>query len=597
MTNKKIALLVTVVLILMFTLSPVLADEQQIATYANTSFTPKQTNAGVSWVLGCPNGLYSLAPNDRGVTTLYLTTGDLTTGGKTITIAAETQLPAGYAFPQYAWQWACDAQAAYIALGPKVFTNGPIVRITAQNVVTILPPGGKVGEAGTYATISGLTTNAFGTVVAAMTVLGKGGNGQEWLVGWTGSSWTPILQTYPGEKVRFTVQSSILCSTGNYTYVVAGTTVARDQMSVWQVGINDGSFKQLLSPSGNIVTTPTLNQCTPEGDGIGYFQNEAYSFAFMRNGSGVPVTFFTGWSINGGILRNLAKYRFFSPNTVYIASSDGVLTKLQDGKATVVKQAFEEPVGQTAALELAEGKLVFGIFGNNGIVSYTVTEVQPPPAPVVSSLTSAFFGGTKQTISQVAPRQWVSLWGANLALKFEYCFVPATRWSATQIEVDGIPATLSVVAPNQVNFQLPPQLGLGQHTVVAKRLDWNSGSVPLKITLVANSPTLATTTEADGTIRVFAQRNGTAELVSPANPAAPGDTLTMYATGLGASALVEAKINGSTATVLYAGATGYDGLSQINVLVPNDTTTSLPDLTLFSGDIVLEFPRLTVPQQ
>jgi uncharacterized protein (TIGR03437 family) len=159
--------------------------------------------------------------------------------------------------------------------------------------------------------------------------------------------------------------------------------------------------------------------------------------------------------------------------------------------------------------------------------------------------------------------------------------------------VDGITATLISVSPTQINFLMPQQLGFGPHKVIVKRLDWNRESAPLTVTLVANSPTLATITEASGIVRLLAQINGTIRLASPTNIPQPGDILVMYALGVAPGSQVQALADGQDAPVLYAGPAGFPGLTQINLQMPD---LGLPNLFLKIGNVVLYFPNLSVQQ-
>ena len=192
----------------------------------------------------------------------------------------------------------------------------------------------------------------------------------------------------------------------------------------------------------------------------------------------------------------------------------------------------------------------------------------------------------------VAPGALVSLFGLDLA--------PATAVAASQplprelagvkVLVGGIEAPLLAVlvgdgSSSQITFQIPVELaGLTYADVVVN----NNGvfSAPQGIHLWPALPALFTY-NGTGT-GTAAALHGDFEAVTAERPAGPGETILLYATGLGetqppqvsgepatgaapATGNVTVTIGGRSATVHYAGAApGFVGLYQINVAVPDD---------------------------
>jgi uncharacterized protein (TIGR03437 family) len=102
-------------------------------------------------------------------------------------------------------------------------------------------------------------------------------------------------------------------------------------------------------------------------------------------------------------------------------------------------------------------------------------------------------------------------------------------------------------------------------------------------------------------------------IISASSPAAPGETVILYASGLGplanavaeydwptsadqTSVPVQVDVGGVQATVLYAGAApGYPGVYQINAVIPPGATTSAgANVRIFEG-YAQTHPKVTIP--
>jgi len=165
--------------------------------------------------------------------------------------------------------------------------------------------------------------------------------------------------------------------------------------------------------------------------------------------------------------------------------------------------------------------------------------------------------------------------------------------------VGGLAANLYYASPTQINFLVPCNLLPGPVNLQLVINGLAGPAVPIQ--LAPSSPALfmldlknAVATRPDGSV------------VTPDNPAAPGDIVILYATGLGqTSPAVECGVLPTKAApladianftivldgtavdpsaILYAGiAPGFAGLYQINVTLPNSTGAN-PQLQIgFSG--------------
>jgi uncharacterized protein (TIGR03437 family) len=169
--------------------------------------------------------------------------------------------------------------------------------------------------------------------------------------------------------------------------------------------------------------------------------------------------------------------------------------------------------------------------------------------------------------------------------------------AGTRVLLDGLPAPIYAVAnvggAEQANVQVPWQLtGKQEITVVVSRGTESSESI--RVPVAPASPAVFTT----GGTRGIVTYNTTGRLVTPAEPARPGDLLVVWATGLGpvdnepASGhpgprtplarlreTAEVTLAGRPARVLFAGlAPGLVGVYQVNIEVPPDAGSGDLDL-------------------
>ncbi len=214
---------------------------------------------------------------------------------------------------------------------------------------------------------------------------------------------------------------------------------------------------------------------------------------------------------------------------------------------------------------------------------------QPPGGPTLSN--GGAVNAATNLAGPLAAGSLVSLYGSGLANTTAQATslpLPATLGNAS-VFVNGFPAPLLFVSPNQINLQVPWELGLGD------------GTTPFTV-IIGGPAYLGTRTGApvNGTISntisagvgvaspgVFAIVNADGSLTS-SKPAGAGDVLVVYANGLGAVdnpvktgqpapgdklsrtlTTPTVTIGNVPAQVLFSGlAPGFVGLYQINITVP-----------------------------
>jgi uncharacterized protein (TIGR03437 family) len=172
-------------------------------------------------------------------------------------------------------------------------------------------------------------------------------------------------------------------------------------------------------------------------------------------------------------------------------------------------------------------------------------------------------------------------------------YVSFTTSSGTEYD-----APILYCGSKQINFQVPAALTVGETVRVAVVLD-GTASKSLPVVVVASDPSAFLAGGSTPTM-YFATGRKSGQLITSQDPAAPGDTITLFGTGLGAykNPLPDGKpaaqadpaviavtitVAGMPAKVAYAGsAPGFVGLDQINFVVPAGASGLTP-LTIIAA--------------
>jgi uncharacterized protein (TIGR03437 family) len=233
------------------------------------------------------------------------------------------------------------------------------------------------------------------------------------------------------------------------------------------------------------------------------------------------------------------------------------------------------------AIDVDSGSIKVHAIGTDGKELDTATLTLPAfdPSAVVNaaSFTTA-----------LAPGGLVTIFGSGLSNSTSSApgFPLPTSMGGTTVTVNGTSLPLIYVSPGQINAQLPMDVRGTATLAVAS----SAGAAQAPINIADAAPAVFT-----GGVQ---HANGT--LVSASAPAVPGETLVIYATGLGPvngpltsgqaapqsplySAVNPVVVNfgSESATPSYAGLTpGYAGVYQVNVAVPGDLATNVYPLTV-----------------
>jgi uncharacterized protein (TIGR03437 family) len=231
---------------------------------------------------------------------------------------------------------------------------------------------------------------------------------------------------------------------------------------------------------------------------------------------------------------------------------------------------------------------------NSATVQVTLTVTpRPTPLPMTGSvpLVTAVLNGASQMAGSVSPGEIVIIFGQNIGpaapagLAVGADGKVATLLSGVQALFDGVPAPLLYVSASQVNAVVPYEVA--PNAVANLQLQFNGTAIPAGGVPVAPATPAVFSIDStgQGAAAVLNQDN---TVNSPANPAARGSIVQIYATGAGVTSPagitgaitgaatmqpllpVSLTIGGITAAIAYASSApdAVSGLFQVNAVVP-----------------------------
>jgi uncharacterized protein (TIGR03437 family) len=228
-------------------------------------------------------------------------------------------------------------------------------------------------------------------------------------------------------------------------------------------------------------------------------------------------------------------------------------------------QAFHAVVA-----DLAAGGSLSDVSGS-AVANYKATrpKLTLSLAPQDVNFTSAGVVNAATFGPGIAPGGILSIFGSGLS----------DDSSKTTADLDGTPLTVLLASPFQINAAVPATVSVGSHTLAVHSA---FGSAQQQVAVSAVAPGIFQI----GNPPIGAVTNNKYELISPTNPLSRGQSLVIFATGLGAvtqsgslfrtAATVTAVLNGVELPVQFAGlAPGFAGLYQVNVAVPAGTAPGL----------------------
>lgn len=332
------------------------------------------------------------------------------------------------------------------------------------------------------------------------------------------------------------------------------------------------------------------------------FQGTYYDGALENDtsGGGNFIDSFNGSLLATGNQSATAHYRLDSFNqSAYDYTADNFSNFASDG--TYNDGTFQTILGANGQAAVQTG--ISGYYSLTvmlGAKQFTGTGTFINPTLVLNA------GSFAPITNSVAPGEYVSIFGTGLAPSQQQAqsFPLPTNLGGVQVTVNGVPAPLTFVSSNQINLIVP--YGTSTNSFATFQVT-NNGSASNQVTLYTNasSPGVFALTNNGGMfspgIGPAAVTHADGSLVTQSSPAKAGETLVLYATGLGAvtpavgdgvaapsnplsnvveNILVEIQDSNSNfytaAKPSFAGLTpGFAGLYQINFVMPSGVPSGL----------------------
>jgi uncharacterized protein (TIGR03437 family) len=345
----------------------------------------------------------------------------------------------------------------------------------------------------------------------------------------------------------------------------------------------NGPFGLAVDASGNLFITDTGNNrirkvsnngiiSTVAGTGAKSFGGDGgqAASAFLNNPTGVAID--TSGNLYIADAQNNRIRRVSPSGIITTIAGNGTAAFSGDG-GPAVAASLDFPRG--IALD-ASGNL---LISDNGRIREVLASQSAPSVNAGGIVNGASFG-----TQVVAPGEIVSLFGADLGP------------GSVSVTIDGIAAPMFYVSANQINMQVPWEVGTKTMAAVLVTVNGKTGP-PRQLLLQPFDPAIFV---ANGRPAVL---NQVGQLITPGSPASSGQPLSIYATGLGAVtpaittgepaplgtlfntlAPATVRVGGAAAKVSFSGlAPGFAGLYQVNFTMPAGLTTGDQSLILAIG--------------
>ena len=301
------------------------------------------------------------------------------------------------------------------------------------------------------------------------------------------------------------------------------------------------------------------------------------------------------------ITRNVEYYvlghlgKFVQPGAYRVDSNSG-------GSGSIEDVAFGNPDGSIVLLVLnaAAASTTFAVTWNSGSFTDTLpagavaTYEWAVPAPSFPAIGAVNAAAVQAALS---PGELFSIYGTNLAAEPQLpLLLPLPdSMAAASVQINGVAAPLLYVSPLQINAQVPWETKPGNATLSVTHAGTTASQT---VAIAPAGPAIFTI---DGSYAAALNHDYTVN--SQNNPAAAGEVIQLFGTGLGAVspavatgapasgetlswvvAKVTATVGGAPADAPFAGlAPGFAGLWQVDVIIPTGASGAVQVVVSVSG--------------
>lgn len=333
--------------------------------------------------------------------------------------------------------------------------------------------------------------------------------------------------------------------------------------------------------------------------------NRVVKFSPSGTGSVVAGTGVTGYSGDGGpaiqaLLAFPTGVAVDGVGNIYIADKTNCVIRevtTNGNITTIAGNGFIGYSGEGAAVDVElnfPSGVAVDTFGDVYVADTGNNRVRLLQPPVAAISTGGVVNGASFA-APLSPGEIASIFGTYFGASYAGATnVPLpTALAGVSVTVAGRPAPLFYVSPNQINFQVPWETGVGSTNVVVS-VNGVAGNTA-SVAVVAAGPGLFTQSSGAAIVQ-----NSDYSLNQTSNPAQAGSAIIAYLTGSGpvsksiadgvaspsstlisATSAVTATIGSQTAQVLFAGlAPGLVGVFQVNVMVPSGLAAGSYPLTI-----------------